>query len=83
LSNATEYGINTHMGTQLGVINRVIMTIACVLVLFSAFLRIVDVVEPPAQRSHRPPSPTGPGPNSAAGRRRSGQPFGWFLGMRP
>ena len=41
LSHATELGIQTHMGTQFGVPDRIIMTAICLAVLFSAFSALV------------------------------------------
>ena len=37
LADATAIGIDTHMGTQFGLVNRIIMTIACVGVVWGAF----------------------------------------------
>jgi uncharacterized iron-regulated membrane protein len=38
---ATEFGIQTHMGTQFGLFTRILMTIACVLILWMAFTALV------------------------------------------
>lgn len=37
----TEFGVQTHMGTQFGLANRIVMTLACVLILWSAFSALV------------------------------------------
>ena len=37
LADATSIGIDTHMGTQFGVVNRIVMTLACLGVVWGAF----------------------------------------------
>jgi uncharacterized iron-regulated membrane protein len=37
LAEVTSIGIDTHMGTQFGLVNRIVMTIACVGVVWGAF----------------------------------------------
>lgn len=41
LSAATSFGINTHMGTQFGLVNRIVMTGGCLLLLWMAFTAVV------------------------------------------
>lgn len=41
LSAATSFGINTHMGTQFGLVNRIVMTGSCLLLLWMAFTAVV------------------------------------------
>ena len=41
LSMATSFGINTHMGTQFGLVNRIVMTGGALLLLWMAFTAVV------------------------------------------
>ncbi len=41
LSAATSFGINTHMGTEFGLVNRIVMTGGCLLLLWMAFTAVV------------------------------------------
>ena len=41
ISEGTDYLVSTHMGTQFGLINRIVMTSGCVLLLWSVFSAVV------------------------------------------
>ena len=41
LQRATELGVQTHMGTQFGLADRIVMTLGCVLVLWASFSALV------------------------------------------
>lgn len=41
LAQITEWGVQTHMGTQLGVFSRIVMTFGCVAIIWSAFTGLV------------------------------------------
>jgi uncharacterized iron-regulated membrane protein len=41
LQQATELGVQTHMGTQFGLASRIVMTVSCLLVIWSAFSGLV------------------------------------------
>ncbi len=61
LSHATELGIQTRMGTQFGVPDRIIMTAICLAVLFSAFsVAVMWRKRRPAGRAGLPRRPVDP-----------------------
>lgn len=41
LQQASEFGVQTHMGTQFGLASRIVMTLTCVLILWSVFSALV------------------------------------------
>jgi uncharacterized iron-regulated membrane protein len=64
LNRATNFGVNTHMGTQFGVVTRVLVTLACALLVLSVLTSYVmwwkrrprGTVGLPARPQHRVPS---------------------------